>query len=148
MLPLLPYKNSEGGFPMNMRRLVLTIIVVFVVSFFAGFFIHAIWLKQDYLVVANLYRPEGQEKMPFIALAYLAFAIGSVWLYAHGVEEKPWLGQGVRFGVAIFLVTTIPWFFITYAVQPFPLILTAKIVISEAVNKIFLGIVTAFLYRR
>src|SRR5262245_31101385 len=116
---------------MNMRRLVLTIIVVWVVSFFAGFFIHAIWLRQDYLVVANLYRPEGQEKMPFIVLAYLAFAIGSVRLYAHGVEEKPWLGQGVRFGVAIFLVTTIPWLFITYAVQPFPLILTAKIIISE-----------------
>ena len=133
---------------MNMKRLVLTIIVVFVVSFFAGFFIHAIWLRQDYMVVANLYRAEGQEKMAFIALAYLGFAIGSTWLYAHGVEDKPWLGQGVRFGVAIFLVTTIPMTLITYAVQPFPLILTAKIVICEALNKIVLGITTALLYRR
>lgn len=133
---------------MNMKRLVLTIVVIFVVANFTGFFIHAIWLKQDYMPVANLYRAEGQEKMPFIVLAYLAFAIGSVWLYAHGVEDKPWLGQGVRFGIAMWLVMTIPWFFITYAVQPIPVILMAKQVISEAVDKVFLGIVTAFLYRR
>jgi hypothetical protein len=133
---------------MNMKRLVLTIVVIFVVANFTGFFIHAIWLKQDYMPVANLYRAEGQEKMPFIVLAYLAFAIGSVWLYAHGVEDKPWLGQGVRFGIAMWLVMTIPWFFITYAVQPIPVILMAKQVISEAVDKVFLGIVTALLYRR
>jgi hypothetical protein len=133
---------------MNMKRLVLTIIVVFVVSFLSGFFIHTIWLKQDYLLVASLYRPEGQEKLAFIVLAYLFFSIGSVWLYAHGVEQKPWVGQGLRFGLAMFLVTTIPWFFITYAVQPFPLILIAKIILSEGVNKIFLGLVTALLYRK
>ena len=133
---------------MNLKRLVLTIIIVFVVSFFAGFFIHTIWLKQDYLLVENLYRPMGQEKMLFIVLAYLGFSIGSVWLYAHGVEQKPWVGQGIRFGLAMFLVTTIPWFFITYAVQPYPLILIMKIILSEGVNKIFLGLVTALLYRK
>ena len=133
---------------MNLKRLVLTIIVIFVVANFLGFFIHAIWLKQDYMPVANLYRPEGQEKMPFIVLAYLAFAVGSVWLYAHGVEDKPWLGQGVRFGIAMWLVLTIPSFFIAYAVQPVPVILMAKQVTSEAVGKVVLGIITAMLYRR
>ncbi len=133
---------------MNMKRLVLTIIVVFIVANFMGFFIHAIWLKQDYMPVANLYRPEGQEKILFIVLAYLAFAIGSVWLYAHGVEDKPWLGQGMRFGIAMWLVLTIPSFFIAYAVQPVPAILMAKQVISEGVGKILLGIITAILYRR
>jgi hypothetical protein len=133
---------------MNMKRLVLTIIVVFVVANFTGYFIHAIWLRNDYATVANLYRPEGQEKMPFIVLAYLAFAIGSVWVYAHGVEDKPWLGQGVRFGLALWLILTIPWFFITYAVQPIPALLLAKQVLSELVEKIFLGLVIAALYRR
>src|SRR5678816_304225 len=113
---------------MNKFMLVLTIVVVLIVANFTGFFIHAIWLKQDYMPIASLYRPEGQEKMAFIVLAYLAFAVGSTWLYAHGVEQKPWVGQGLRFGLAMFLVTTIPWFFITYAVQPFPLILIAKII--------------------
>src|SRR4030095_9007303 len=132
---------------MNLKRLVLTIIVIFVVANFTGFFIHAIWLKQDYMPVANLYRPEGQEKMVFIILAYLSFAVGSVIVYARGVENKPWLGQGVRFGILIWLILTVPSFFIAYAVQPIPAVLMAKQVICEGVDKIFLGIVTALLYR-
>jgi hypothetical protein len=133
---------------MNMKRLVLTIIVIFLAANFTGYFIHAIWLRQDYIPVANLYRPEGQEKMVFIVLAYLAFAIGSVWVYAQGVEDKPWLGQGVRFGIAMWLVLAVPSFFINYAVQPIPLILMAKQVITEGVDKIVLGIITALLYRK
>jgi hypothetical protein len=132
---------------MNMKRLVLTIIVVFVLANLTGFFIHAIWLRADYMMAAQLYRPEGQEKMVFIILAYLSFAIGSVIVYARGVENKPWLGQGVRFGILIWLILTIPSFFIDYAVQPIPALLMAKQVICEGVDKIFLGIVTAFLYR-
>lgn len=132
---------------MNMKRLVLTIIVVFVVAYFTGFFIHAIWLRQDYMVIAEHYRPMGQEKMLFIVLAYLSFAIGSVIVYAKGVENKPWLGQGVRFGILMWLVLTVPSFFIAYAVQPVPTILMAKQVLCEGVDKILLGIIAAALYR-
>jgi hypothetical protein len=38
--------------------------------------------------------------MLFVSLAYLSFAIGSVWVYAKGVENKNWLGQGIQFGIA------------------------------------------------
>ena len=132
---------------MNKFRLVLTIVVIFVVANLTGFFIHAIWLKQDYMPVANLYRPEGQEKMAFIILAYVAFAIGSVWAYAHGVEDKPWLGQGLRFGIVLWLILSVPWFFITYAVQPIPALLLAKQIIMELIDKIVIGVITAALYR-
>ena len=132
---------------MNKIRLLLTIVVVFVVANFTGYFIHAVWLKQDYMPVANLYRPEGQEKMVFIILAYLSFAVGSVWAYAHGVENKPWLGQGLRFGLVLWLILSVPWFFITYAVQPIPALLLAKQVIMEGIDKIVLGVIIAALYR-
>jgi len=131
---------------MNRVRFILTILVIFVLANFTGFFIHAIWLKQDYMPVANLYRPMGQEKMLWIILAYLSFAVGSVWVYAQGVEDKPWLGQGIRFGILMFLILTIPSFFIAYAVQPVPGILMVKQVLSELIDKIFLGIVTALVY--
>jgi len=132
---------------MNKFRLVLTIAVVFVVANFTGYFIHAIWLRPDYMLVANLYRPEGQEKMVFIILAYLSFAIGAVWAYAHGVESKPWLGQGIRFGIVLWLILTVPSFFIQYAVQPLPAILLAKQVITEGIDKIVIGVIIAALYR-
>jgi hypothetical protein len=132
---------------MNKVRLILTIVVVFVLANFLGFFIHGIWLRADYLQVSSLYRPEGEEKMLFIILGYLSFAVGSVLVYARGVENKPWLGQGVRFGILMWLILTVPSFFIAYAVQPVPAVLMAKQVLTEGVAKIVIGVVTALLYR-
>jgi hypothetical protein len=131
---------------MNKVRLILTIIVVFILANLSGFFIHAIWLKQDYVPVASLYRPEGQQKLFWMILAYVSFAVGSVMVYARGVEDKPWLGQGLRFGLLMFLILTVPSFFIAYAVQPIPAILMSKQVLSELVAKLFLGVVTALVY--
>src|ERR1700716_2791335 len=98
---------------MNRLRLILTIIVVFIVANFLGYFAHAIWLKADYLAVKDLYRQPGQEKMVWIVLGYISFAIGSVLVYARGVEyDKPLIGQGVRFGVLMWLILSVPSFFI------------------------------------
>ena len=132
---------------MNVKKLVLTIIVIFVVANLTGFFIHAILLAPDYMAVKEHYRPEGQEKMFFICLAYLAFAIGSVIVYAKGLENKPWLGQGLRFGILMWLILTVPSFFIAYAVQPVPTMLLVKQVLFEGVDKLLLGAITAALYR-
>ena len=132
---------------MNVKKLVLTIIVVFVVAYIAGFLIHAILLAPDYMTIKEHYRPEGQEMMIWICLAYLAFAIGSVIVYAKGVEDRPWLGQGIRFGILMWLVLAVPSFFIAYAVQPVPTMLMVKQVLFEGVDKILLGIITAALYR-
>lgn len=132
---------------MNMKKFILTVIVVFIVANLMGFLIHAYLLQADYMAIKEHYRPEGQEKMIFINLAYVSFAIGSVWVYAKGVEDKPWLGQGIRFGIAMALVLAIPSFFIAYAVQPVPSALMVKQIMFETVDKILLGIITAALYR-
>ena len=131
---------------MNKLRLILTIVVVFLLANFSGYFIHAIWLRQDYLPIAEHYRPMGQQKMLFIVLAYISFAIGSVLVYARGVEAKPLLGQGLRFGLLMFLILTVPSFFIAYAVQPVPAVLMSKQVLAELADKILLGVVTALVY--
>jgi hypothetical protein len=132
---------------MNTKKFLLTVVVIFIVANLTGFLIHAVLLRPDYMTIASQYRPEGQEKMLWINLAYLAFAIGSVWVYAKGVEDKPWLGQGIRFGIAMWLVLAVPSFFIAYAVQPVPTTLMVKQVLFEGVDKILLGIITAALYR-
>jgi len=132
---------------MNLKKAVPTIIVVFIVANILGFLIHAILLRPDYMPLAQHYRAMGEEKMLFISLAYLSFAIGSVWVYAKGVEAKSWLGQGIRFGIAMWLVLAIPSFLIAYAVQPVPGTLAVKQILFEGVGKILLGIITAALYR-
>jgi|SRR5262252_3393841 len=133
---------------MNRVRLIVTIIVTFVLADALGYFIHHIWLRQDYLPIANLLRPEGEQKVSWIIIANLAFAIGAVWAYAHGVEDKPWLGQGLRFGIVLCLILTLPSFLILYAVLPVPAILMVKQVSSEVIGKLIIGIVIALIYGR
>ena len=71
---------------MNLKKGIPTIIVVFIVANVFGFLIHAILLKPDYMPLAAHYRAMGEEKMLFISLAYLSFAIGSVWVYGRGAR--------------------------------------------------------------
>ena len=132
---------------MNLKKAIPTIVVVFIVANVFGFLIHAILLRPDYMPLAQHYRAEGTEKMLFISLAYLSFAIGSVWVYAKGVEDKSWWEQGIRFGIAMWLVLAVPSFVIAYAVQPVPGILVVKQVLFEGLDKILLGLLTAALYR-
>lgn len=47
----------------------------------------------------------------------------------------------------MWLVLTIPSFFIAYAVQPVPTMLMVKQVLFEGLDKIVLGVITAALYR-
>ena len=132
---------------MNIKKLIPSIIVVFIAANILGFLIHAVLLKNAYLPISGYYRMRGEEKMLFISLAYLSFAIGSVWVYAKGFENKSWLGQGIRFGVAMWLVLTVPSFLIAYGVQPVPGTLVGKQLLFEGAGKVLLGILTAALYR-
>lgn len=78
---------------MNLKKAIPTMVVVFIVANVFVFLIHGVLLKPDYMPIAGYYRAAGQEKMLFISLAYLSFAIGSVWVYSNGVEDKNWLGR-------------------------------------------------------
>jgi hypothetical protein len=132
---------------MNLGRLILTIVVIFILSCVFGTLIHSILLKPDYMSVAQLFRAPQDTRLLSIFVAYLGFAIGSVWMYAHGVEDKPWFGQGIRFGIAVWLVLVVPSFLIAYAVQPLPESLVWKQLGYELVNKLILGVVTAAIVR-
>ena len=137
---------------MNWKRYAITVLVVLIAAHITGFVIHAVILADDYkaLVDQKLYSsPEQfQSRAWLLTVAYLAFALGTVWIYSKGVEAGPWIPQGVRFGIAVWLVLAVPSFVIMYAVQPGPGMLTAKQLFWEFLNKILLGVITAALYRR
>jgi hypothetical protein len=133
---------------MSTTRIVIAIVVVFILSCVLGTLIHAFLLKTDYDQVAQLYRTAADTKFYMIFAGYLGFALGSVWVYAKGVEDKPWLGQGLRFGLAIWLILSVPSFFIEYATQPIPESLFVKQLGYELINKLILGMVTAAIVRK
>ena len=93
----------------------------------------------------NLFRTpaDSQKYFPLMILAHVLLAGAFAWIYARGVEAKPWLPQGVRFGVAIALLTIVPTYLIYYVVQPMPGMLVVKQIVFDGILLVLLGIVAA-----
>jgi hypothetical protein len=83
--------------------------------------------------------------MHFMLLAHVIMAAAFVWIYQRGREAKPWLQQGLRYGIAIALLAPIPMFMIYYVVQPTPAALAIKQAIGDSVILLVLGVLVAFL---
>ena len=135
---------------MNWKRFFSACAAVFLVGMIMGFLIHGQLLEADYrgLGIAMRSPQDAQAHFPFMVLAFVAFTLAFVWLYAKGVEEKPWIGQGLRFGLAAWLFGAVSVFLTYYAVEPLPGSLVVKQIAFELVDFLLLGIVVAAVYRK
>ncbi len=70
-----------------------------------------------------------------------------VWIYARGRENKPWLGQGLRYGLAIALLAFVPIRTIYYVVQPIPGDMVVMQIVLDGIVVLVLGVIVAYLYR-
>ncbi|HEX4782672.1 MAG TPA: DUF1761 domain-containing protein [Usitatibacter sp.] len=132
-------------------RFWLSVVVLSIVSMLLGFLVHGLLLGGEYAkLVPNMFRtPEdSQHYLPFMIAQNILFAIGFTWIYRHGRENgRPWLGQGLRFGVAVAVMATVPTFLIYYAVQPTPSDLVAQQIAFGSIAVIVMGIVAAAVNR-
>jgi hypothetical protein len=133
---------------MNKKYLIAT-AVIFVVWMIGSFVVHGVLLHDDYAKLPNLFRPEGevQQYFPLMLLAHVMLAAAFVWIYVRGAEAKPWLGQGLRFGLAAAFLTIVPTYTIYYVVQPIPGIHALKQIAFDGALMLVLGAVVAFVYR-
>ncbi len=132
------------------KKFLLAWLVVFLAWMAGSFVVHAVLLHEDYMQVQNLFRTEADAHsyFPFMLLAHIILAGALVWIYARGVEAKPWLTQGIRFGIAVALLTIVPTYLIYYAVQPMPGTIVIKQIIFDGILTVILGVIVAALYRQ
>lgn len=126
-----------------MKRLLLTAVAVYVTGFAFAFLVHGLWLHNDYMALGALIRPEAEMKQGVMMLAYAFWALGFAWLYSKGVEAKTWVGQGLRFGLAMACVWAVPAYLGDYATMPFPLPMILKGLAGDTVNALACGLVAA-----
>ena len=131
------------------KQVTISIIVMAVMSLMLGFVVHAILLDADYKALPNIYRGEEDSAgyMPFMMLAHAMIGVGLVWVYRQGREAGDWLMQGVRFGMAVAVLSTIPVFLVYYSVQPLPGMLVAKQIVFDSIGMLLMGVVVAWLNR-
>jgi hypothetical protein len=131
------------------KRFWISAVVLFVVSLGLGYVVHRALLGAEYAELpAGLFRPVADQQAYFgwMLAAHALIALGFTWIYRKGLEAgKPFLGQGVRFGLAIAVLATIPTYLIYYAVQPMPGGLVLEQIVYDVVAVVIMGIVAAWI---
>jgi hypothetical protein len=131
------------------KKFIIAWIVLFVAWLLGDFVVHAVLLHTDYMRLPNLYRTEQdqQKYFPLMILAHVLMSGALVWIYARGTEAKPWLAQGIRFGIAAALLTVVPTYLIYFVVQPIPGDVVVKQILCEGILMVLLGAIVGWLYR-
>jgi hypothetical protein len=129
------------------KRFLVAWLVVFVLYMAGGIVVHGMLLADEY-TATGLMRPEAdaQKLMHLMILAHVLMAGAFTWIYARGVENKPWLGQGLRFGLAV-AILVVPIYVIYYVVQPTPGVLAVRQIAYDTILTLILGAAVAYLYR-
>jgi hypothetical protein len=130
------------------RKMIISAVVMFVMAWALSFVVHGWLLSADYSVTPGMRSPaEAQSIIGYIILAQALFGAAFAWVYLQGKEDRPWLAQGVRFGIAIALLTAIPTYLIYHVVTPVPLALAIKQIVYDTIRIVLMGIAVAWLNR-
>jgi len=132
------------------KRFFIAWIVLFVAWFAGSFVVHGLLLGGDYKPLqGTLFRTEADSQgyFPWMILAHVMLSGAFVWIYAKGVEARDWFPQGIRYGIAVALLTVVPTYLIYFVVQPTPQALMIKQIVFDGILLIVLGVIVAFMYR-
>ena len=129
------------------KKFWISVVVMFVMSMALGFLVHGALLGSEYAKLPNLFRQGADAESHFVVmlLAHVFMAVGFTWIYLRGHENKPFVAQGLRYGLAIAVLTTIPTYLIYLAVQPMPEALVVKQIIFDTIAMMAMGVVVAWI---
>ena len=131
------------------RRFLIAWAALFVAWMAGSFVVHGTLLQAGYASLPALFRQpaESEAYFPLLVAAHVVLAGAFTWIYARGVQVRPWPRQGLRYGVAIALLTVVPSYTIYYVVQPMPGALVVQQIACDGVLVVLLGLLVAWLYR-
>ncbi|MGH8077735.1 MAG: hypothetical protein ACREPE_10465 [Lysobacter sp.] len=133
------------------KRFWISGVVMSIAALLLGFIVHAVLLKPDYLLLPNIMRSEGdsQRYFHYLVIGHVLIGFAMTWIYRQGVDSgRGVLGQGLRFGLAMALFSTVPGYLIYYAVEQLPAALVHKQLIFASIGMLLLGVLVAFLNPR
>lgn len=139
---------AAKGSQMN-KKFLISWVAAFIVWMAGSFAVHGAWLSDIYATMPDIMRTEEDSSalMHLLMLAHVVMAGAFVWIYRQGNEDKPWLLQGLRFGIAIALLAPVSTYTIYYVVQQMPGTLAVQQSIGDSIVVIVVALVTAYLNR-
>lgn len=132
----------------NMKKLGLTVVVIFVYVFVTDWLIHGMLLDGMYKATPQLWRSESemQTLFPWMILAQFLFSLAFCVLFVKGYEGKGPI-EGVRFGIYITIISIAMWM-VQYVTTP----LTCEIVCGWALTALIqctiAGAIASLVYKK
>lgn len=125
-------------------------ISVSIAALLAGFLVHGLILAPEYAALGTVFRSE-QESQPmfhWMLIAHLCMGFALTWVYRQGRREGGVFGQGIRFGLGIAGLSTVPWYLIYLAVLRIPESLAFKQIAFDVPAILAIGVLLAYLNRK
>jgi len=131
------------------KKFVTAVVAAFVLITAFGYLLHGYLLSDAYSHLPNLMRnpDDGMKHMPYIFVGQFITAAALVWIYERGRQDKPWMGQGVRFGIAMAAFGPAARFLIMWAVQQEPHQLALHQILGESAALLITSVVVARIYK-
>ena len=134
------------------KRFWISGVAMTVAALMLGFVVHGLLLKSDYEALVGTVMRSPEESWPYfhwMIVADVLIGFSMTWIYRQGFAVgRPPVGQGIRFGLAMALFSTVPLYLIYYAVERLPSSLVPKQIVFDTVRMLLLGVLVAVLNPR
>jgi hypothetical protein len=128
-----------------MKKLVMAIVAVFVLLMATNYIVHSVWLQPDYDAIPLSHRNlEGiQHRFWIMVVGQFFFSAMFAYIYTRGRENKPWMVQGIRYGILVTFLTVVPTALSEYVVYIIPYVLAIKWMAAGGIQLILAGLAVA-----
>lgn len=127
-----------------MKRIALSVIVVFVLWSVLDYLIHGVLLLGVYDATSELWRPQGEAKMGLNSVVVLVFSFVFVYLYVQYVKEKS-MAVALQYGLLLGIGMGVVHGFGMYAFMPMPYSLALAWCLALVVEMTAAGAVVGWL---
>lgn len=134
---------------MDMKRFLLAVVFAFAFLLVTTYLAHGIWLRGIYDLYPDSWRPMSQQvaKAWILLAGRLLFTVMFVWVYVRGMEQKSWIGQGIRYGGVIWLLVSLPGILSMYVLFRVPYQLALIWMSVTLMQVVFMGLIVAYFLR-
>jgi len=138
---------------MDMKKFVLAVVVVFVIAMATNFLVHGMLLLPTYEQLQsdqNTFRASAQmdAKMWIMWVAWALVSLMFVWVYLRGMENKPWVGQAIRYAIVIWLFVVVPATLDQYVLYRIPYTLALTWMAVGGVQVLLASLATAAICKK
>ena len=131
------------------KKFAIASVAAFVLFSGLGYLNHGYILQHAYSHYPSLFRTidDSASHMPFILIANLVMAIPFAWIYERGRTDTPWMGQGLRYGIAMAALVPAGKFITYYAIQPINHGLALHQILLDGAAIVITALVVARIYK-